>query len=142
MRPKRLALLLAAAACKAGTDPNTADVSGHWTFTEAFEDRAHAISCADTGTYEITQVGDRFSGSYGQRGACRTPTSIVDNADSGMVQGGRVIGQTVRFMVTANCDYEGSVSGMPATALAGRGTCVLQDADRTLTFLGTWRATR
>lgn len=130
------------AACQAGTDSNTADVSGSWTFTETLEDRAHGITCADTGTYEITQMGDRFSGLYGQSGVCRTPSGPVDNADSGTVQGGRVIGRTIRFMVTANCEYEGSVSGMPATALAGRGVCVLRDVDRTLNFLGTWRATR
>jgi hypothetical protein len=142
MRFGSLALLLAAAACEAGTNPNTADVSGHWTFTETFQDPAHGISCSDTGSYEITQLGDRFTGRYGQRGVCRTPTGNVDNADSGTVQNGRVIGRTVRFMVTTNCDYEGSVNGMPATALAGRGACVLQDVDRTLKFSGTWQATR
>ena len=122
MRSRSLVLLLAAVACDAGTDPNTADVSGHWTFTETFEDHAHGISCADTGSYEITQIGEQFSGRYGQRGACRTPAGVVDNADSGTVQNGRVIGRTVRFKVTLNCDYEGSASGMPATALAGRGS--------------------
>ena len=134
--------MVAAAACAAGTDPNTADVSGHWTFTETFQDIAHGISCTDTGSYEITQVGDQFSGRYGQRGVCHTPTGAVDNADSGAVHSGRVIGHTVRFMVTDNCDYEGSANGMPATALEGRGACVLQDVNRTLNFLGTWQATR
>ena len=142
MRVGSLVLLLAVAACEAGTDANTADVSGHWEFTETFQDVAHGISCADTGSYEITQAGDQFSGRYGQRGACHTPAGIVDNADSGAVQNGRVIGHTVRFMVTANCDYEGSASGMPATALAGRGACVLQDVNRTLNFMGTWQAAR
>ena len=142
MRFRSLSLLLAAAACEAGTVPNTAVVSGHWEFTEAFEDLAHGISCTDTGSYEITQVGDQFSGRYGQRGVCRTPTGNVDNADSGTVRNGRVIGHTVRFMVTDNCDYEGSASGMPATALAGRGACVLQDVNRTLNFSGSWQATR
>ncbi len=142
MRVRTLACLLAVAACQAGTDANTADVSGHWEFTETFEDIAHGISCADTGSYEITQAGDQFSGRYGQRGVCHTPTGAVDNADSGTVRNGRVIGRTVRFMVTDHCDYEGSASGMPASALAGRGACVLQDVDRTLHFSGTWQATR
>jgi len=142
MRFPAFALLLVAAACEAGTDANTADVSGHWEFTESFEDIAHGISCADTGSYEITQVGDQFSGGYGQRGVCHTPTGTVDNADSGTVRNGRVMGHTVRFMVTDNCDYEGSASGMPPTALAGRGACVLQDMNRTLNFMGTWQATR
>ena len=134
--------MLAAVGCGAGTDPNTADVGGSWRFTETLEDRAHGITCADTGTYEITQMGDRFSGLYGQSGVCRTPGGAVDNTDSGTVQGGRVVGHTVRFMVNANCEYEGSLTGMPANHLAGRGSCVLQDANSTLNFLGTWQATR
>jgi hypothetical protein len=142
MRSRSVVILLAAVACDAGIDPNTVDVSGHWEFTETFQDLTHGISCADTGSYEITQVGDQFSGRYGQRGVCRTPTGAVDNADSGTVEKGRVVGHTVRFMVTINCDYEGSASGMPATALAGRGACVLQDVGRTLSFAGTWQASR
>jgi hypothetical protein len=142
MRVHTLAVLLAAAGCDAGTDPNTVDVSGHWTFRETLEDVAHGISCTDSGSYDIAQVGDKFSGAYYQRGACITPTGTVDNTDSGTVHAGRVIGRTLRFMVTANCDYEGSASGMPATALEGRGACVLQDVNRTLNFSGIWRATR
>lgn len=142
MRFRSLVFVLAAAACDAGTDPNTADVSGHWTFTETLEDVAHGISCTDSGAYDITQVGDTFSGGYYQRGACVTPTGTVDNTDSGTVHAGRVIGRTLRFMVTEHCDYEGSVSGTPATTLAGRGVCVLQDIGRTLNFSGTWQATR
>ena len=142
MRSRSLVILLAAVACDAGTDPNTVDVSGHWEFTETFQDAAHGITCADTGSYEITQVGDRFSGRYGQRGVCLTPSGAVDNADSGTVTNGRVVGRTVRFMVTVNCDYEGNASGMPPTSLGGRGACVLQDVGRTLNFAGTWQATR
>jgi len=142
MRFRSLVFVLVAAACDAGTDPNTADVNGRWTFTETFEDRVHGITCTDSGSYDITQVGDTFSGAYYQRGACFTPTGTVDNTDSGTVQAGRVIGRTLRFMVTENCDYEGSVNGTPATTLAGRGVCVLQDVDRTLNFSGTWQATR
>src|SRR5882672_643597 len=140
MRPKRVALLLAAAACNAGTDANTADVGGRWRFTETLEDRVHGITCADTGTYQITQLGDRFGGLYGQSGVCRTPGGAVSNADSGTVQGGHVIGQTIRFMVDANCEYDASVSGMPATQLAGHAKCLLQGASGTL--LGTWQAAR
>ena len=140
MRPKRLAFLLAAAACNAGTDANTADVGGHWEFTETLEDRAHGITCADTGTYEITQMGDQFSGRYGQSGVCHLPGGAVDNADSGAVQGGQVIGQTIRFVVDANCEYEASVTGMPASQLAGHAKCILQGASGTL--LGTWQAAR
>jgi len=137
-----LAAFVAASACKAGIEANLADVSGHWTFTEALEDNIHGFSCADTGTYDITQMGDRFVGTYTQRGICQTPTGAVNNADAGTVDAGRVVGRTVRFMVTANCEYEGNATGMPASELAGRGICQLQDNNRTLNFTGTWKATR
>ena len=140
MRPKGLVLLLATAACNAGTDANTADVGGHWEFTETLEDRAHGITCADTGSYEITQMGDQFNGRYGQSGVCHIPGGAVDNADSGTVQGGHVIGQTIRFIVDANCEYDASVAGMPAIQLVGHARCVLQGASGTL--LGTWQAAR
>ena len=136
------ALCTGAAACSSGTETNLADVSGRWSFTETLEDRLHGYSCIDTGTYEIRQAGDRFDGLYAQHGVCSTPAGLVDNTDSGTVEAGRVIGRTVRFMVTANCEYEGTTSGMPAAAIVGRGICVLQDVSRTLNFTGNWKATR
>lgn len=140
--PRWFAVLILAAGCQAGTDANLVDVSGDWTFTELLQDRAHGISCADTGTYRITQTGDRFSGIYAQRGVCITPNGAVDNADSGVVTNGRVVGHTIQFMVTANCQYEGSASGMPVAVVTGRGACVLEDIDRVLSFSGTWHARR
>ena len=113
------AVLILTAGCQAGTESNLVDVAGEWTFTELLQDRAHGMSCADTGTYRITQTGDRFSGIYAQRGVCLTPAGAVDNADSGFVSNGRVVGHTIQFTVTANCQYEGSASGMPAAALRG-----------------------
>ena len=142
MRLSRLAAVVVTFGCQAGTDPNTADISGRWAFTEFLEDRAHGISCADTGTYEISQTGDKFTGIYSQHGICRTPSGSVDNADSGSVSAGRVVGHTVRFMVTANCEYDGNATGVPPAALAGHGACVLQDVDRILSFSGTWEARR
>jgi hypothetical protein len=137
-----LAPFLVTAGCSSGTESNLADVSGNWSFTETLEDRLHGYSCIDTGTYQIHQVGDRFDGKYAQHGVCNTPQGPVDNTDSGTVDAGRVIGRTIRFMVTASCEYEGTASGMPATALAGRGICVLHDVNRTINFSGNWQATR
>ena len=134
--------LVGVVACQAGTEANLVDVSGRWEFTETLTDVTHRISCADTGFYEIVQTGDRFAGTYFQRGLCQTPQGLVNNTDSGTVDGGRVVGRTIRFMVTANCEYEGSATGLPAEVLTGRGACVLQDVDRTLTFNGTWSARR
>ena len=141
-RASGVVALLAGVACSAGTESNLADISGHWEFTETLEDKVHGFSCADTGIYDISQVGDRFVGRYGQSGVCITPGGPVNNEDSGTVDAGRIVGRTIRFMVTANCEYEGNASGMPTTALAGKGLCIIEDANRTLSLTGTWRAMR
>jgi hypothetical protein len=142
MRGLWAVLAVALAGCRSGTDANLVDISGHWQFTEILEDRLHGFSCADTGAYEIEQSADRFIGRYGQRGVCQTPAGPVNNADSGTVQGGQVLGRTIRFMVTAACQYDGSASGIPTTALEGHGFCAIQDANRTIELRGSWRARR
>lgn len=140
--PPCVSAVLVAAACQAGTEANTVDVSGRWAWTEMLVDRVHGFSCADTGIYDISQTGDRFIGTYGQSGVCSTPSGPVNNADSGTVDAGRIIGNTFRFMITASCEYDGAATGMPAAELAGHATCVLQDGSRRLTLTGAWRATR
>lgn len=140
--PLLAAAALVVAACQAGTEANTVDVSGRWEWTETLEDRVNGISCADTGTYHISQVGDRFVGTYGQSGVCRTPTGPFSNADSGTVDAGRVVGFTIQFTVTANCQYNGAASGTPPSTLTGHATCVLQDGTRRLTLAGAWKANR
>jgi hypothetical protein len=127
------ALLIAAAACSAGTEAKPVDVTGRWAFTETFTDFPHGITCADTGSYDITQTGTTFSGQYAQRGICKTPTGV---------SAGRVVGHTLSFRVTVNCEYSGNAAGMPPRELSGRGVCVLLDGQDTLRFSGTWRATR
>ena len=141
MRPKRLAFLLAAAACQTGTDPNTADVSGRWTFTETLEDRPHGITCADTGIYEITQTGDRFVGRYEQRGLCRTPGGPVDNTDAGTVAGGRVIGRTILFRAGQYCDYDGALD-LTTGHITGRALCILVGGGDSITLNGMWSGKR
>ena len=93
-----LALLGAAAivggvlcACRAGTEPNLADISGTWQYTETFTDVSHSITCQDVGTYSLLQAGASFVGSYGQVGVCHTPQGDKYNNDSGAVTRGRVV---------------------------------------------------
>lgn len=142
MRVLAPALAVSLVACRAGTDANLVDISGHWQFTEILEDRVRGFSCADTGSYEIAQQGDAFVGRYGQRGVCQTPGGPVDNADSGIVESGRVLGHTIRFTVTTVCQYDGSASGVPTAALAGHGFCAIHDVNRTINLAGSWQATR
>src|SRR6266852_3412147 len=101
----------ALAACfgNGGVQPNTADISGAWQYTEAFTDLTDGISCADTGTYQMVQNGTTFTGTYAQRGICQTPQGRVSNADNGPVSQGQLTGRTLKF-VAPNCAYDGSVN--------------------------------
>jgi len=149
-RPRPLARMLptivlaaAWAGCVApgGTEPNRVDVSGRWSFVEQFTDVPHQVSCADTGSYFLTQTAAGFSGVYGQRGVCTGPFGKVDNADSGSVTEGRVVGRTVRFKAP-NCEYAGSVPVETEDRLAGQVVCSIGDSTITYSFSGSWSATR
>ena len=135
--------LVAMAACvpHSGTEPNTADVSGSWSFTESFADQVHGISCTDTGTYQLVQSGTAFSGTYRQSGVCHTDQGGVDNSDQGMVTKGQMIGRTLKFQAP-NCSYAGALDEASLTSISGQMTCVLQDSTRRFDFAGVWKASR
>jgi hypothetical protein len=124
-----------------GTSPNLADVSGRWNFVEQFSDPVQQASCADTGTYVITQTADGFVGGYFQRGVCRGSFGVVDNTDSGTVTEGHVVGQTVRFKAP-NCDYDGKVATDDQDRLDGHVACAISDPTISYNFSGTWTAHR
>jgi hypothetical protein len=142
---RRLALPLLAAAgiacAKSGTDPNLIDISGHWRFVEQFTDVAHAVTCADTGTYEMAQSADGFVGVYAQHGACRGPGINADNTDSGTVSEGHVLGRTIRFKAP-NCDYDGHTPTDSEDRLDGLVVCTIGDPTVTYNFSGSWFAER
>ena len=131
-------------ACRAGTEPNLAEISGSWDYVETFTNVQYRMSCVDSGTYTLRQAGEDFVGEYGQRGVCRTPTGNADNADSGSVSEGHVVGRTLRFRAP-NCAYDGAVDDTAHTSITGRVECVLTDPNPPhlhLTFSGTWQASR
>lgn len=123
------------------TNPNTADFGGTWHFVEVLDNVPHDISCADTGVYRLTQTGTTFDGDYVQRGICRTAAGLVDNADSGSVTDGRVVGRTLRFKASLVCEYDGALDSATGR-ISGRGLCVLQGGGDTLKLSGVWSATR
>jgi len=143
LRSPLVAACTALAACfgSGGVQPNTADISGNWQYTEAFTDLSHGISCADTGTYQMVQAGTTFTGPYAQRGICRTPQGDVSNADNGPVSAGQLTGRTLKF-VAPNCAYDGSVSADTYDRIAGHVVCQLRDSTRLLSFTGSWNANR
>ena len=142
---RRFALPILAAAgiacAKSGTAPNLVDVSGHWRFVEQFSDVVHQVTCADTGTYEITQTADGFAGIYAQSGACAGPGINADNTDSGTVSEGRVLGRTIRFKAP-NCQYDGHTPSDRADRLDGHVVCTIGDPTITYNFSGIWSAVR
>ncbi len=136
-----IAAVWAGCVASGGTEPNPVDVGGTWSFVEEFTDLQHRISCADTGTYVITQSASGFTGSYRQRGVCVLPAGLVDNSDSGAVTDGRVVGRTIRFKAP-NCEYDGRVQVENTDRLTGYVVCEISDQQVTYSFSGTWSAVR
>ncbi len=125
-----------------GSGPGVPAISGRWNYREIFRDELHLITCVDTGTYDIVQSGATFTGTYLQTGTCRTPSGPADNRARGTVEGGRIVGLTVRFLAPPCCEYEGLLMGSPPNGVAGRGVWTLQAAGVTYNFSGTWEANR
>jgi len=138
-----LAIAIVWAGCveSSGTEPGPVDIGGTWSFVEEFTDLDHHITCADTGTYVITQAATGFTGSYTQRGVCAYPTGLVDNSDNGAVTDGRVLGRTVRFKAPY-CEYDGRVLIENMDRLTGYVACEVTSQQVTYSFTGTWSAIR
>ena len=141
-RPVALLLAALAAACtEPATTANTHDFGGVWRYTETMTDVPNGITCDATGQYRLTQMGMMFHGDYVQTGLCQTPTGVINNADSGGVANGLVIGRTLRFRAVPYCDYDGALD--PASGrIAGRLLCILVGGGDSLTLQGMWSATR
>jgi hypothetical protein len=142
---KRLLLAAVTALCVAcddvGTNANTVDFGGEWRYVESMTDVPNEITCTADGMYRLTQMGTMFQGDYVQAGVCNTPSGRVDNADSGGVANGVVIGRTIRFRASQYCDYDGALD--PATGrIAGRALCILVGGGDSITLQGSWSATR
>jgi len=139
--PMAIVAVWAGCVATGGTEPNPVDIGGTWSFVEEFTDLDHHITCADTGTYVITQSASGFAGSYTQRGVCVLPAGRVDNSDSGAVTDGRVVGRTVRFKAP-NCEYDGRLLVENIDRLTGYVACEISDQQVTYSFSGTWSAVR
>lgn len=142
MKRVLVAALVTLAGCDdAGTSPNTVDFSGQWRYAESMTDVPNDIRCTSNGLYRLSQAGTMFSGDYVQTGLCRTPSGLVDNADSGFVANGVVVGRTIRFRSGLYCDYDGALD--PGTGrIAGHSLCILVGGGDSITLNGTWSAER
>lgn len=136
-----LVVPLLGACSEPATADNTHDFGGIWHYTETMTDVPNGITCSATGHYRLTQLGMLFHGDYVQTGVCRTPGGPINNADSGGVADGFVIGRTIRFRAVPYCDYDGALE-VASGRLLGRSLCILVGGGDSLTLRGRWSATR
>lgn len=139
---RSVALILTVVACSdPATRANTHDFGGVWQYTETMTDVPNGIACSAAGQYRLTQMGMLFHGDYVQTGVCQTPEGAIDNADSGGVSDGIVVGRTIRFRAVPYCDYDGSLDASSGR-VTGRSLCILVGGGDSLTLRGSWSATR
>lgn len=123
------------------TAPRVPSIAGVWNFSETFTDQVHSISCSNQGTFNISQSGSTFTGTFSQTGVCTGPGGSFDNSGSGNISGGQISGQTVSFQVPF-CQYQGTLSGDPPHRMSGTVSCSFQEAGETFNFAGNWQASR
>lgn len=105
------------------------DISGDWSFHEdatflLFDFGSHATKafrCSSDGTYTFVQVGNTFTGTFGQVGVCTAAdgTSFPNDFTGAPVTGGTIQGMHVRFDA-AGCLANGALRG-PELAVMGGG---------------------
>ncbi len=138
------AIALGACGGDGGTSPSEIpNISGSWNFSENISEPVTATSCNSAGTAQITQSGSQFSGTINATsGVCSFADGrITDNTGTNTISGGQITGTSVSFQIPF-CQLDGTISGSPPNRLSGSETCSLDVAGTTLTFTGTWQASR
>jgi hypothetical protein len=101
------------------------------------------VSCAASGTFQISQSGSQFSGTVNQTdGVCTFPDgTVIDNTGTFTISGGQIDGSRISFQAPF-CTLDGTISGNPPNRLSGSETCDLDVSGQTIRFTGTWQASR
>ncbi len=111
------------------------DIAGEWNYTEQVGRtyQGRAVTCSDTGSYQLTQSVAGIGGTAVWVGECEGPfAALADEAVAPyLVTEGRLHSAYLDFRV-GGCVYGGDVTGPPAPKLSGTLTC----GDWT----GTWEA--
>ena len=110
----------------------TVDISGDWSFHEDatfllfhFGSQAtKAFRCSSDGTYTFVQVGNTFTGTFGQVGVCTAAdgTSFPNDFSGAPVTGGTIQGMHVRFDA-AGCLANGALRGPELSVMGGGIHC-------------------
>ncbi len=134
--------LAALSAC--ATEPQIPDISGAWSFTAEIANDSIGWSCEGGGTFNISQAGTTFAGTYALKYAgCTTPSGTIPlSLVFGSLSQGTLSGRAVTFADNKACNYEGEVHGNPAEEMSGNIACPIVTTGAIVPFTGTWRATR
>ena len=135
------AAALAACGSSDSTGPGTARVGGNWTFQEVLASSSLGVSCADTAQMTLSQTGQVVTGNYAQVGTCTAGGQVFDNSGNGVISGGQVVGDSIRFDEDF-CEYRGTLTGTPATSMAGTVNCIDTTTSPPDTIPGSWTMTR
>jgi len=133
-----LSLGITACLTSCSTEPVT-DVSGTWTWTEAFT-AAGGLSCQATGELLLAHFSDkkRFSGQRSRMGTCTgAPTGFTIDGGQNLI-GAEVSGSDVSFDIDF-CQYTGTLT---STAMSGSMVCPDGLGDVKERIDGTWSAGR
>lgn len=143
------ATITASAEGKSGTAAITVavlDVGGRWTYSETLSDPALALTCTNTGTFEIAQTGVTFSGTADQTGECLEQGEPIDNSGTFEITLGAVDNTTIRFTEPGDvtCVYQGSLVDNPPTTGSGTVSCtgLLGLFGPNINATGNWQMTR
>ena len=148
----QVAALAVALAIGCGGDDTTApesilQIGGAWsTFSDGISSSAAGNSCPGSGTMQIVQTGSNYTGTVvtttGAGSVCTDSFgTTLDNSGTFAITGGAITGSQVTFQVPF-CSFTGSISGSPPNAISGTETCTLDVSGQSLTFTGTWQASR
>lgn len=127
------------------SQPTVPEIGGVWSWNQTLDDAAKGVSCSDQGTIDIDQAGSTFSAAITFTGVCTVPGGSVPRSGTTNTSGGQVSGQDISFRVEPLCQYEGTLSGTPSTAMNGTISCIpafFQQIGDTISLGGTWQATR
>jgi len=135
------------------------DIAGEWNFTEQIEVwwfvvgnpiqgvGTKAVSCSDTGSYQLTQNGTEISGTFSRIGECLghpspgVPLGSWDNtALSLAIANSHVSGTHITIGIAGSgCVYSGDLTGPTMPRMVGTYECPFSGR---IWIKGTWEATR
>jgi hypothetical protein len=118
-----------------GPDPRLPAVGGRWALSEWLVNRTSGRRCAGEGVLSLMQAGVSVGGRALGEERCS------DHPSDARITEGSVKGRKIVFS-SGECDYNGTVVGLPAVEMLGNVRCRVQGGSGDQLLTGTWRAAR